>query len=511
MIRTKEDVKNLIESQSRNIPKLYIQNKKDMYYDRWDYIIETELKDQFSEKARQRLRLLKTKEFNLLKQIVNRLSIIYKTPPERKAVVDTVESEDGMQPIYDEKYTQVIDQGYLNVVLKKVNVITNRDNHMLLQPVWRNEHIEYNLHTFDNCELYTKYNNKNEIAAIKYYTGLRLPYYGDTALGGEAKLSREEFGSSRINKTYAMYESYSKSYVYYRKESGEIWIAEYDYEGQGQERFVKEERCPYSINGKDIFPFVLFSKSMYEDCLLNFSEGDDILDATINVAVQMAHLNELMKYQSHIQGILSVDDASKIGEKLNLGAGEIAVLQNGGDSGNTKGDTFKTIDLQSKYKELWDTIKERMSMIMAQYGISPQNYTLSGAPSSGYTLKISNQALLERRQNDIDFYRMYEKQLFAVTRAINNYHNNIKINENAQFSIDFGEVDFQNSPTEEASIWGFRFANNLSTPVDYIMDKNPDLTREGAEKLYSENIQYNNMKNQRATTQAQQPTAVQNK
>jgi hypothetical protein len=45
--------------------------------------------------------------------------------------------------------------------------------------VWRDGKIDYDIITFDNAEIITDPNDWKKIIGIKYYIGLRMPYYDD--------------------------------------------------------------------------------------------------------------------------------------------------------------------------------------------------------------------------------------------------------------------------------------------------------------------------------------------
>ena len=130
-------------------------------------------------------------------------------------------------------------------------------------------------------------------------------------------------------------------------------------------------------------------------------------------------------------------------------------------------------------------------MVLSQRGVAPQNFLLTANPQSGYAMKLSNTQLLERRQDDIGLYRVYEKQLFEIQRIIWNYHAGKKISDTAEFNIDFGEISFEPSIDETTRKWQFEFSNDLATAIDYIKSQNPDITDEQAEAIYRDNVAEN--------------------
>jgi hypothetical protein len=82
-------------------------------------------------------------------------------------------------------------------------------------------------------------------------------------------------------------------------------------------------------------------------------------------------------------------------------------------------------------------------------------------------------------------------------RSVWNYHNSDKmIDVKAKLKIDFGEIQFPLSMDERGRNMSINIMNNIKTPVDFIMDDNPDLTKDEAIKQYNENKAFN--ENQKA-------------
>ena len=97
-------------------------------------------------------------------------------------------------------------------------------------------------------------------------------------------------------------------------------------------------------------------------------------------------------------------------------------------------------------------------------------------------------------------------ELFELTKIIYNYETNGKKISDGTFVVDFAEISYPKSITEEIADFEFQKRNNVVSSIDLIMQENPDLTREQAMRKYNEN----KMLNQTFVTiqPAQQPTGV---
>ena len=147
------------------------------------------------------------------------------------------------------------------------------------------------------------------------------------------------------------------------------------------------------------------------------------------------------------------------------------------------------LDMQLNLDEQKDALIYAVNSIINNYGISADQWSLNIQEMSGRALKIRSQALLETRQDQLPFYREFEHELFKTTRIVNNAHFNKKIPDAAEFSIDFGEIDFPDNPEDELRLDAKYLKLGLMSPGQFFMKYNPDFKDEkDAEKAILENI-----------------------
>jgi len=196
-----------------------------------------------------------------------------------------------------------------------------------------------------------------------------------------------------------------------------------------------------------------------------------------------------MKYQSFKQ--IAITGDFTLPNKLQTGPGSIWQIKSTGQANQA---AIDVLDMQTAIKEMWDVIKERMTIACAQYGIPPSALTITGSPASGYALKIDRSGLEEVRENDVEIYRGIEKELFEITRIVNNTDHAEKISDTAEFHVDFAESNYPDSPQEESTKWQSRISNNVASPVDWIKADNPDLSDDEAAAKYAVNKGINQAK-----------------
>jgi len=272
-----------------------------------------------------------------------------------------------------------------------------------------------------------------------------------------------------------------------------------------EEEIIKIDDNPYrDEKGNVILPFILFSKEQSISQLLDFTTGNDLRDANINIAINMIHLNALLKYQSYKQVWLKTSKKNQFPDKMQFGPTSIFTIWGEDNAGSATGD-IGTLDLQSAIDRVWGVIKDRAKIVLAQYGFDVEAFERSGSPTSGFHLKIKKEAILEKREDQLPVYRNREKEIFKISRIVWNYHNpNEKIDIKSKHKIDFGEITFPKSIDEEAKEFEFLKRNNVKTDIDLIIDDNPDLTREEAMEIFEKNKAFNSA-NQVVFTPTVQP------
>jgi hypothetical protein len=517
-------VSSRIRTGCRLTLKYAVQNLIDIFKDNWYYIIKEELRQQVSEESLKKHKFLITQELNVLKRVIKELSLVYKEAPERKAVVppeEEAEIEEEVETTETGVDNEKVDENYelsqkdtsKNFVLQNINQYTNLINHTLIKINYRDDKLDYEQLNFNNAEIFTAPDDWMRIIAIKYYYGYvfpgRVDYMCTTQMDPQLKLADGEGLALKPVQTY----SYAKlwvaedipgemiqevienediktiqgGYVYTIKPVGEVEI------------FIDSEQTeiPYKdAEGRTVLPFVLTSLHYPVDYLLDFTTGNDLRELNINVAILMIWLNNIAKYQTFKQIVFNTDSPDKIPDGMRINPDDILINPTREGEGSVQ-----VLDLQTRILDLFQLIKERIQTVLAGYGISPENFTMSASPQSGFALKISNMGKLEARQTQLPSYSVFEKKIFDVERVVWNYHRpKEKIADNAELIVDFAELEFPKSPKEKAEEFNFLFNHNIATEIDLMMKYNPEMTREQAEEEYAKNKAFN---------EANQPAPVQ--
>ena len=110
-----------------------------------------------------------------------------------------------------------------------------------------------------------------------------------------------------------------------------------------------------------------------------------------------------------------------------------------------------------------------------------------GNPMSGFALVVDNMELLEKRESDIDFYKIKEAQIYDIVKAMNKFHElKYKMPDTAIMKTDFIEPEFPKEPSEERLHHDWELKNGYRKPEDYLIEKE-GLTEDEAKKEIDDN------------------------
>lgn len=200
----------------------------------------------------------------------------------------------------------------------------------------------------------------------------------------------------------------------------------------------------------------------------------DAVRANYIIGVLNTYINYLVKTQSFKQiafsGTVSAEVMSAISDPLFP-----LVLPEGA--------TAATLDLNTQLASIDEVIKGKVMAIANNYGISNENFNVSGSIASGYSLKVANRTLEEIRQQDKAVASKTETELFKLMRLMNNTDGETDIPEDLELRFNPGEIEYPPSQQEEQSKWEFEFRNGIKNQIDYLIAADPELTREEAMKI----------------------------
>ena len=369
------------------------------------------------------LRKVVTGNINITKRIIDRISLVYMTPPIR-----TYTKED-ITDYFVEK----------DLKLQRLERMTNLLDAVLLKPCWRIKEdgsgcIEYDIITdyepiFDDDPL--------KPSAIVYPITMKATVLDDTP----------------------------DQFAYWDKEHHFI------FDRTGKQ--YTEEDNPEMINPYGVLPFVeCFREGKPEFSYLDTNASNDLMASNLAINVAETNKNANVMFQSfgylYINGNIDHDD-------IQVGQDKVNFLGVDG--------TMSIVSPPNAIPALDESIQSSYKMLAQNYHL-PISFVEGTTAASGVALKLRNLELTDSRKSDVTRWRDIEYKLFELERLM--FAVELGKDFGDLEDVDFSESVEVLSDEEQRAKWDWELSKGLIDLADILMAKNPDLTREEAEEILAE-------------------------
>lgn len=395
--------------------------------------------------------------YNLTKKVINLTAVAYMEPALRYVVVPKAVQADaeGLTEIGDrqaerdnEIYQEVLAGSNINTVSKEWNRFAKLLTTVYVEVVFRDGKIEYRLHPPHELEVVTDPTNYLEPIEVCY----------DQKVGDE---------------TYT---------IRWTPTEHEIL----DVHGK---RVESEVLNPWGgVNKYGIIPLIPCRVSIPDT---HFGDGDAELvwmNEKINIASASMFHNMLM--QSHGQAVSINMDLDKIASGPITGPD--VVIEANKVSKDDFPPSFTYVKPDPATEANIKAIDWMVKQMAVMKGLSVQSVSAEVNEQSGVSKSVDLVELRERRQDDIEFLRPFEKRLFDVTRTVWNFNMpGSKISDKAVFGIDFVEPEVPLSATEEWTVKEKKMSMGLYSPVEDMMDEDEGIDRQQAMQYIMDNMAAN--------------------
>lgn len=208
----------------------------------------------------------------------------------------------------------------------------------------------------------------------------------------------------------------------------------------------------------------------------------DLVNANNSININLMNINYMIHWQGHNRPYIRGPKSDKI-DAIDSGADKVLFL---GDENYDAG----ILDPNPKITESLEAIKAEIEQIAWTYNLSV-DWQVSGTAPSGFSLIVKNIDLLEAREDDVELAKMHEKQLYKIISRIGNTLGVDRIPEDQDLMVDFADIDFPVNQKDKIERWKYEFEINAKSPVDYIQSQNTDMSREDAVRIWEENKKLN--------------------
>jgi len=360
-------------------------------------------------------------ELNIVKKIIRALCQLYRVAAKREI--------EGSQKDKD-VFQAISEMSALDVKLKQAHRYTKLLKTILLRPIWRNGKLDIDILTGNILDVDTG-DSPEELTKVLI-----------TDYGNSNKIEEVEYS---------------------------LWTPEeyqrLDYQGY----VIDEQENPYGV-----LPFLPVWDYPPTGSEFWLSGGDDLISLQEMINLKLTDLCYLIRQQSFGVGWIK---SGKGGGSVQADPGTLVELPLDKDSG------IGFESQQSEIGQVVEAIDRLIKWAAMSNGLSVSTVdTKSTREFSGVAKLVDTQELLELREDDKTVWRAYEKQLFNLIRVVWNTHNQKdKISRESTLTVDFSDPRPIISPKDQAVAWESQLSMGVISPVDIVLERNPDLgTRENA-------------------------------
>jgi hypothetical protein len=216
--------------------------------------------------------------------------------------------------------------------------------------------------------------------------------------------------------------------------------------------------------------------------------GDDLVNAQEALNEKLTDLLYVIRQQGF--GVGWIKKGKQGGGSITVDPGTLVELPENGELG------FES--QKAPIREIVSAIQFLIEQVAISHGLAGTSLSTKVHRESGSAKVAGNRELEEQRRDDIALFRRYEKNLFEAFRVVWNAHNpGRRLSPSARLKVDFYDPKPVISAKDQAETWDLLIGLGVMSPVDVIMERNPDLrTRSEAiqflQKVAEENRQFKN-------------------
>jgi len=450
-------VKSLDEYQQQDIRRVSL--RLSMYYNNWAEALQAYIELVVADtSARKDLTYIKDTTANVVKECINKTSMLYNDKPQRTFMIGRGKTDDVAEDVY--KRLKLWKFG------KQVNRMYNLLYDVLVLVDWDSE---------KKLPYFRKLNRANCGVVIDRFFPDRIKkliIYAETDTETEAK--------EQYRDDYAKLGQYKI-----------IWTPDEHYiELLSGERMTVPGRSKKGDfkNYYGIIPVVQMHKEPIDGLFWNTCSGGELTDLMLHIGLKNSLDSFAYVWNSFKMIVLTGEESLVKGgwpDTMNLSPSAINKFSTVGGTGK-----IDVLDLMNNF-EMLENYKDAMKKnVFDLYGVRVESHAVQSA-QSGISLKIKNVNMAEiRKEQEPDFIE-YETDIFGIIRTVWNYWNsNDKISEETKMETCFVESEVFISRHDKLKYYWDLYEKGLKTGAEVYMAFNPTVTEtDEAEAKFLENVE----------------------
>lgn len=450
----------------------------DIYTDDFGDQIADMISDQFEpENAKEILKVV-DRTSNPLKRIVGQISTIYHEPPSWRLGEDEKRKKNNGAKDDKGAWNKIRARALFDSVQQATNEYTNLCNETIQHVTVRRGRLVVDLLTPDNVIVEQDPEDPTCPIALAYWSG-NLSTGNDTGY-----------------------------WIYWSRHPGDPAHRIYDPKGRDvSAKFGVDGVNPYRDKvGNPVLPFVLRHRSLpINGDIFDQHSGADLVEGTLGVVGLETWLNHLTRTDSIAQKwIVGMIDQEAMGAQVG-GTLRALLIRPNGNQPVTAGQ----FSSQADWSGMRGNLNAKISNLANAYGLSMDDFKVSGEPASGFSLQVRKEGLIQIRRKQIPLYRAHDLELYDVVSKV--WNTEIRNTASSAYKSPIGPMvptsqaepeviyaPFQATLTvqerlAEQDYADRRLALGLDSVVGLFLAEHPEFTEEEAIEQIAENKRLNKL------------------
>jgi hypothetical protein len=203
-----------------------------------------------------------------------------------------------------------------------------------------------------------------------------------------------------------------------------------------------------------------------------------IPEANKTVAALFSHMYELAIMQAAGQAVVK---SAFPYNKMSIGTRKAIQLKGPQDE-------FSFTSPQAQLDSFKDFLEWSLKAFAGIHDLPPSTFSTQSTELSGFAIALENLPLTRANQERQGYFVQWERDLFELVKLVNNAHLKTEIGEDVEQIVTFADLTYPIDPAVEWARDKEQIEAGLISPIELIMDRHPDMTREEAIERYQQNV-----------------------
>jgi len=241
--------------------------------------------------------------------------------------------------------------------------------------------------------------------------------------------------------------------------------------------------------GSGFPPFAVLRNSLPTDDFWNLMDKDS-MDVIKQINLALTEVRYLQRFGSFGLKFL-INAKLPAGSSMDV-AGVWELVEENVTPGTTRTIQVGELENNARIEALVDSIFQMLRFLFALKGISAEGLISSKQKSTAESKAVDREDLKEYISKQQEIWHLNEENIFQTAIAVYNRDNTVKLPKGLVLKVDYPDAETTAEQMEKViNNWLVQIDNDFKTPIDFIMNDNPDLTKDEAEKLYEQNRSFN--------------------